>query len=350
MDSDDRKISQLPLVTSLSDSDLFVVVVDLGTAPKTRGIAKSNAIPAAGGGGSSVEGILNNGYFQVSVVSNDLVVEIKTTAGADPSAVDPVTVFINGTERSIEAATSITLADGTNWFASGSASLAALEVDYFVYAVWDSNSSVVAISIARIPYGKTVNATDFSATNTNARYLANYGNFTVGDDITNIGRFAATLSAAAGHTWTVPTFTGNNLIRRPIFTTRRLSFAPAWTNLTVGNGTAQAFYVISENLTVRIELIFGSTTSISGDPSHSFIMPFSSTFLSGGVSAIGLARLKDATGGAIAAVMIADASAVYIRAQNSSVTYLEQSTPSSTVPFTWTTNDQINLDYSYVLQ
>lgn len=51
MDSDDRKITQLPLVTSLSDSDLFVVAVDVGTAPKTRGIAKSNAIVGGGSGG-----------------------------------------------------------------------------------------------------------------------------------------------------------------------------------------------------------------------------------------------------------------------------------------------------------
>lgn len=47
MDSDDRKITQLARVTSLSDSDLLVVVVDVGTAPATKAIEKSNAI--AGG-------------------------------------------------------------------------------------------------------------------------------------------------------------------------------------------------------------------------------------------------------------------------------------------------------------
>jgi len=44
MDSDDRKITQLTRVTSLSDSDLFVVVVNVGTAPVTKAIEKSNAI------------------------------------------------------------------------------------------------------------------------------------------------------------------------------------------------------------------------------------------------------------------------------------------------------------------
>lgn len=50
MDSDDKKITQLTQVTSLSDSDLFVVSIDVGTAPKTRAIKKSDAIPVSGGG------------------------------------------------------------------------------------------------------------------------------------------------------------------------------------------------------------------------------------------------------------------------------------------------------------
>lgn len=49
MDSDDKKITQLTQVTSLSDSDLFVVAVDVGTAPKTRAIKKSDAITGGGG-------------------------------------------------------------------------------------------------------------------------------------------------------------------------------------------------------------------------------------------------------------------------------------------------------------
>ena len=42
MDSDDKKITQLARVTSLSDSDLFVVVVNVGTAPQTKAIVKSD--------------------------------------------------------------------------------------------------------------------------------------------------------------------------------------------------------------------------------------------------------------------------------------------------------------------
>lgn len=42
MDSDNKKISALIKVTSLSDSDLFVVTIDPGASPLTRGIQKSN--------------------------------------------------------------------------------------------------------------------------------------------------------------------------------------------------------------------------------------------------------------------------------------------------------------------
>lgn len=175
--------------------------------------------------GLAPDGTMFGGKISVTVVSNDLVVAIKTTAGADPSATDSVAVKINGTVRTISAATSITLADATNWFNAGGAELAAKEIDYFLYAIWDSNSSVVAIGPARIPYATLVS--DFSATTTNEKYLGNYANYTSTDDVVVLGRFAATLSAGAGYTWTVPTFTSANLIHRPIFETRRLDYTPA---------------------------------------------------------------------------------------------------------------------------
>lgn len=67
MDSDDKKITQLSRVTSLSDSDLLVVVVDIGTAPVTKAIEKSNAIT---GGASKlvqrVEGTPNTTYSSIT--------------------------------------------------------------------------------------------------------------------------------------------------------------------------------------------------------------------------------------------------------------------------------------------
>src|SRR5688572_29690940 len=94
--------------------------------------------------------------FSVTVVSNDLVVTIQHPDGTNPSAQRPLWLHIGDTWRSVVATTTITLADGTRWFNSGSAELGTKLVGYFVYAVWDSNSSVVALSIARIPYGRLV--------------------------------------------------------------------------------------------------------------------------------------------------------------------------------------------------
>ncbi len=168
-------------------------------------------------------GVMYNGKLSVTVSSNDLVVTIKTIAGADPSNDSPVYIRIGDTVRTITAATSFTLADGTNWFNAGSAELGTKEIDYFAYLVWDSNSSVVAISASRIPYGNLVS--DFSGTTTNEKYLVNHANFTSTDEVEVIGRFAATLSlSGTSHLWTVPTFTAINLIQRPIYETRVLDF------------------------------------------------------------------------------------------------------------------------------
>lgn len=173
------------------------------------------------------DGEMWNGKLSVTVTSNNLIVALKTAAGTDPTSTDFVLVKINGTVRTVTAALSITLAAATNWYNAGSAELAAKEIDYFMYAIWDSNSSVVAIAPARIPFGRAVS--DFDETTTNAKYLGNYANYSATDDVAVIGRFAATLSAGAGYTWTVPTYTNVNLIQHPIYETRALTWTPAIT-------------------------------------------------------------------------------------------------------------------------
>lgn len=182
-------------------------------------------------------GTMFNLRINVTVSSNDLVVALKTHAGTDPSATDPGYIRIGNTVRAVTAATSMTLADATNWFNAGGAELATKEIDYFAYVVWDSNSSVVAVSAARIPYGNLVS--DFSGTTTNEKHLGNHANFTSTDEVEVIGRFAATLSAAAGHVWTVPAFTAINLIQRPIWKTRWLLWTPDFPTITAMTVTGE---------------------------------------------------------------------------------------------------------------
>lgn len=168
------------------------------------------------------EGFLINGKIVPSVASNNLTVAIKTMAGADPSASSPVYVRIGDTIRSITGALSTpSLNAGSNWMNAGSAELATKEIDYFVYLIWDTVATTIKIALSRIPYGNVIG--DFNVDGTNEKGIPGHANFTVTDTVVNIGRFSATLSAGAGYTWTVPTFTASNLIQRPIYETRWLS-------------------------------------------------------------------------------------------------------------------------------
>jgi hypothetical protein len=171
------------------------------------------------------QGFLLNGKIVPSVSSNNLTVALKTLAGTDPSASDPIHIRIGDTIRTITSALAVTKNAGTNWCSAGSSELATKEIDYFVYLGYNATDGVT-IGFSRIPYANLYS--DFSATTTNEKYCAisTITNAVAGDTYENVGRFSATLSAGAGYTWTVPTFTSVNLIQRPIFETRMLDWVP----------------------------------------------------------------------------------------------------------------------------
>jgi len=207
-------------------------------------------------------GFLLNGKIVPSVTSNNLTVAIKTLAGADPSASDPVHIRIGDTVRTITSALSVTKNAGTSWCNAGSSELATKEIDYFVYLGYNATDGVV-IGFSRIPFANEYD--DFSTTSTNEKYCAisTITNAAAGDDYENIGRFAATLSAGAGYTWSVPTFTNKNLIQKPIYETRLLSWVVTWDLTTSDNGsggtpTQTGFYQIRGN---RCWIKFGDATA-----------------------------------------------------------------------------------------
>lgn len=216
--------------------------------------------------------------LSVTVSANDLIVALKHLDSTDPTPTRPLCIPIAGVKRYVTAATSITLADATNWFNAGGSELATKEIDYFLYAIWDSNSSVVAIGPARIPHGRLVS--DFSATTTNEKYLGNYANYTSTDDVVVLGRFAATLSAGAGYTWTVPTYTNLNKIDAPINTTRWLTWTPATScsgSLTYTSITnTWALYRFIDN---TLEFSLRQTGTLGGSASNTInnTLPFNST-------------------------------------------------------------------------
>jgi hypothetical protein len=208
------------------------------------------------------EGFLINGKIVPTVASNNLTVALKTLNDEDPSATNPVYVRIGGVVRSITSAlVSATASAGTNWLNMGSAELATREVDLFVYLVWDTAGSVMKIGWSRIPYANLIS--EFASVGTQEKAIIGNAVFTATDTAVNVGRFAATLSAGAGYTWSVPTFTPTNLIQRPIFETRDLGWAPTYSasgSMTWGSiTTTRARYKIVGNRCFVVLFALGTT-------------------------------------------------------------------------------------------
>ena len=208
------------------------------------------------------EGQMINGRILPSVASGNLTVALKTLAGTNPSATDPVYVMIGGVVRSITKALSVIASAGTNFMNLGSAELATKETDLFVYLFVDMTNSSIDMAVCRVPYFNDGGEVTASETSEKGRFA------TVapasGDPMVNIGRFATTLSAGDGYTWTVPTFTAINLIQRPIYETRRLNWYLTWDLTTVDDGsgaqpgTPKSYYqIINNRLKLSLSLTSG---------------------------------------------------------------------------------------------
>jgi len=171
-------------------------------------------------------GYLLNGYLAVSVAASDLTVAVKTLAGANPSAGEPVYIRIGDTIHPITAALSVTANDGTNWFNAGSSELATQTIGYFTYLGYNAANNVVTMAFARFPSALTYGG--FSTTSTDE----DYGKFsyTTGaassDEVENVGYFHAVLSAGAGYTWSLPGTTVT--ISRPKFVSEWLEWTPQY--------------------------------------------------------------------------------------------------------------------------
>jgi len=286
------------------------------------------------------EGDLYNGKISVTVSSNNITVAIKTAAGSDPSTSSPVGVKINGAVRWITAALSVTVNAGANSFNAGAAEFAAKAIQYFPVVSWKSASSVVVLGFGRIPFARVYS--DYSGTATNEKYGAFSTAPASTDDCVVIGSFYALLSAAASYNWSVPTFTNSNLRQTPVFKTDLMTWTPTFTNLSVGNGTLTAYYeIIGDQLRYIWTLVWGNTTSISGAVSHT--LPFSRYTITD-IRAAGISRYNDAGTVYQGASSFISSTAANLQVLNASGTYLTTGALSSTVPFTWTTSDEIMVE------
>ena len=124
------------------------------------------------------------------------------------------------------------------------------------------------------------------------------------------------------------------------------AFTPTWTGITVGNGVTGGNYCqIGKVVHCRAYITFGSTTSVTAAVDMNF--PVTAVSHTGNPH-IGLARLLDASVGAYNAVVVY-LSTARVRVQRTFVSGSDVLTGelSSVSPFTWTTSDQIMLNFTY---
>lgn len=193
------------------------------------------------------QGTGQNYRISVTVSSNNLTVALKGMDGNNPSSTNPVSVRIGNTIRTVTSALSVTANASTNWFNAGSTVLAGNEVDYFVYLGYNSTDGV-QIGFSRIPYANQYG--DFSPTASQDKYckISTITNATSTDYYEVIGRFAATLSG--GYAWSVPAFNAINLINRPIYETRSLTFTQS---VTYTGGTTDPTSLVVQQIAYRIQ-------------------------------------------------------------------------------------------------
>jgi hypothetical protein len=124
------------------------------------------------------------------------------------------------------------------------------------------------------------------------------------------------------------------------------TFTPTFTNLTLGDGTAQGRYTkVGRIVTVEVFVLWGSTTSASGSWSVNNL-PFVSdathfAYGSGNILDAGVANYWSGT------VVPAATSNMFFLAINASGTYLTQSNTSATLPMTWVATDSVRASLTY---
>jgi hypothetical protein len=278
---DDGNIKAGQIVTVVYDGTNFQLQTDI---PASMDFSTLNA----------PQGFLINGKIVTSVASNNLTVAIKGLDGNDPSATNKVYVRIGNTVRTITAALSVTLNAGTNYFNAGGAVVATQEVDYFAYLGWKAASSAVILGVSRIGFGRVYS--DFSGTSTNEKYLATSSTPASTDEVENIGRFNATLSASASFNWSIPAT--SIIVNRPIFKTRHLTYNPNWNGYSVApTGGTYIYRLDHDQLKMSV---FRPSDGTSNSATNSITAPFTAL-----VGSEAIAGVVDQTAGnAIAHVRI----------------------------------------------
>jgi hypothetical protein len=123
------------------------------------------------------------------------------------------------------------------------------------------------------------------------------------------------------------------------------SFTPTLSGVTLGNGTTNAKYKqIGKTVFGHVAFKLGSTSSITGTIKTTFpVAP--ATIFTGGVDYTGM--FLDDSFGYYLAFPVLESPLISFFACTAGGTYVSYTNTSSTVPFTWTTNDVFYVTFTY---
>ena len=130
------------------------------------------------------------------------------------------------------------------------------------------------------------------------------------------------------------------------------AYTPTFTNLTVGNGTLTSSYArVNDFVHYFGKIVFGSTTAISGNVSLSLPINLNADMAGTTAQQFGPVSYRDqsvvTTFIGNGRVSTGSATTAILEVLNVSTTYAVNSSLSSTVPFTWTTSDNLTWNFYY---
>lgn len=126
------------------------------------------------------------------------------------------------------------------------------------------------------------------------------------------------------------------------------TFTPTYTNLTIGNGsTSGRFVEIGKFVHCTIQIVFGSTTSITGN--LQIQAPTGASTISTPTNTyIGNTRALDAgVDNYAGSILVSNSSLVMPFVNTATGTYTTPSLIGPSVPFSWGTNDELQLSFIY---
>jgi len=123
------------------------------------------------------------------------------------------------------------------------------------------------------------------------------------------------------------------------------NFTPSFTNFTLTSATITAKWSVRNGIvTGFVNVVFGASTAITGS-SVVLTLPITA-FAYGASTPIGQSRFKDATGGNATIGVVLNGGNVLVF--NASGTYTISDILSATVPFTWATSDDLDIQFTYL--